>query len=415
MTASIVKYSIPMVSNANAEVVIVGAGIVGMAVARELQAQRPGVSLLVCEKETAVGMHQSGHNSGVLHSGLYYAPGSIKAATCVAGREAMLRFLKEHQLPHEICGKLVVATTEAQLPMLRELWRRGQANGVQGLSWLESDEIRRVEPHCSGLNAIHVASAGITDYGAVTRKLAALVVAGDGRLLTECAVREVSRESGTLVLHTSQGEVRAKWLINCAGLHADWLSRKCGSETRIHILPFRGEYFRLTAAGEGQVRSLIYPVPDPRYPFLGVHFTRMIGGGVEAGPNAVMALAREGYSWSAVHPGELLQFMTFAGFWRLARRHWRTGLAEVARSWSKQRFARSLQQLVPTIGAADLLPGGAGVRAQAVDERGNLLDDFHFVNDGQCLHVLNVPSPAATASLAIATRVVNEFLGSRNL
>jgi len=386
------------------DVGILGGGIVGCAVALALS-RRPGVSLVVLEAEAELAAHQTGHNSGVIHSGLYYAPGSLKARLSAAGRERLFAFCAEQGLPVERCGKLVIAVDESQLPALAELQRRGEANGLAGLRWLGPEELREREPHAAGIAGLLVPQTGIVDYGEVTRAYARLFVARGGEVRTGCRVTGVRRLPDGLVLETGQGEVRVGHLINCAGLQSDRVARLAGQEPRLQIVPFRGEYYQLTPAREGLVRSLIYPVPDPRFPFLGVHFTRRVGGGVEAGPNAVLALAREGYRWGDVSARDLLELGTYPGFWRLALRHWRMGLGETWRSLAKPAFVAALQRLIPELTAADLQPGGAGVRAQALDPSGKLVDDFCILEGERMIHVLNAPSPAATASLPIGEEI----------
>jgi L-2-hydroxyglutarate oxidase LhgO len=352
-------------------IAIVGGGIVGLATAYALRDRRP----VVFEKERSVGAHQTGHNSGVIHSGIYYKPGSHKARLCVDGARRMKEFCRERAIPHEICGKVVVATSEAELPRLDELGRRAAANGVEA-ERIGPDRLRQIEPEARGLAALYVPGTGIVDYVAVAKALAGFVEVRKGIRVDD--VRSL----------------KADLVINCAGLHSDRLAR-----SRTKIVPFRGEYYTLRRPS--LVRGLIYPVPDPSFPFLGVHFTRMVGGGVEAGPNAVLALAREGYSWGDVRVRDLLETLAYSGFRRLARKHWRMGLMEVWRSWSRAAFLRSLQKLLPAVTLDDLDPGGSGVRAQAIDPDGSMVDDFRIERRPGEVHVLNAPSPAATASLAI--------------
>jgi len=356
-------------------IAIVGGGIVGLAVAYSLRDLRP----VVFEKERDVARHQTGHNSGVIHSGIYYKPGSSKARLCVEGAHRLREFCREHAVPTETCGKVIVATMPEELPRLDELHRRATANGVEA-ERIGPERLREIEPHVRGIAALHVPGTGIVDYVAVARKLAGFV---DVR--TGVKVESAAQLGATLV-------------INCAGLHCDRLAR-----SRMKIVPFRGEYYELKKTS--LVRGLIYPVPDPSFPFLGVHFTRMIGGGVEAGPNAVLALKREGYRWRDFSMRDALETLAYGGFRRLARRHWRMGLMEVWRSWSKPAFVRALQRLVPDVTADDLVPAGAGVRAQALDPDGTLVEDFRIEERPGEIHVLNAPSPAATASLAIGAHI----------
>jgi L-2-hydroxyglutarate oxidase len=388
------------------DVAIVGGGIVGMATALSL-ARGYGVSLVVLEAEDRLAGHQTGNNSGVIHSGLYYKPGSQKARNCVLGREAMYRFCEEHGIPHERCGKIVVAVEERELPALEELERRGLANGLKGLVRLGPDQIREHEPHVRGIAGLFVPETGIVDYKAVTAKYGELVRQAGGDIRLSAGVLAARSHPGEIVLETRLGEVLARNLITCGGLHADRVARLCGLEPGLLIVPFRGEYYELVPARQFLVKNLIYPVPDPRFPFLGVHFTRMIGGGIEAGPNAVLALKREGYSWIAISPRDLWQMATYKGFWRMAGKYWKMGLGEFYRSISKRAFHRALARLLPELGISDICPAGAGVRAQALEPSGNLVDDFRIVQTERMIHVLNAPSPAATASLAIGQTIAD--------
>jgi (S)-2-hydroxyglutarate dehydrogenase len=388
------------------DLLIIGGGIVGLATALEVTRRFPALRLAVLEKEATLAAHQSGHNSGVIHSGLYYRPGSLKAKLCVTGAEAMVAFCREHGIPHEICGKVVVATSDRELPALEELQRRGQANGVPGLAMVGPERLRELEPHTAGLRALHVPSTGITDYAAVTRKYAELVAAANGSVLTGTEVVGIARGSGEVVVETTRGDYPAGFLINCAGLYSDRVSRMAGADTEVRIIPFRGEYYEIAPSRRSLVRGLIYPVPDPDLPFLGVHFTRRVDGSIEAGPNAVLALRREGYRKTDISLGELGQAMGFAGFWRMARKFWKVGAEEYYRSLHKPAFVKALQKLVPEIRSQDLERGGAGVRAQSVDRAGKLVDDFRFAVSERAVHVVNVPSPAATASLMIAKEIV---------
>jgi L-2-hydroxyglutarate oxidase len=388
------------------DVAVIGGGIVGMATAREFLARAPGLSLVVLEAEDRPAAHQTGHNSGVIHSGLYYKPGSLKARYCVEGREAMYRFCRDYGIAHERCGKVVVATRAEHLPALQELERRGRANGLQGLRSLGPAELREHEPHVAGIAGLHVPETGIVDYPQVTRTLADLVRAGGGTVRLASRVL-ACRRGGELVLETTQGEVGCRFLVNCAGLQSDRVATLCGVRPGVRIVPFRGEYYELTPARHHLVRNLIYPVPDPRFPFLGVHFTRIIHGGVEAGPNAVLALKREGYRWSNFSLRDVLGMAGYGGFWRMVSRYWRTGMGELYRSLSKKAFVRALQELIPELRPADVHRAGAGVRAQALAPSGALVDDFHIVTAERMVHVLNAPSPAATAALCIARGIVD--------
>ena len=396
-------------------VVIIGGGVVGLGVALEITRRFPRVRLLLLEKEDRVARHQSGHNSGVIHSGIYYKPGSMKARLCVAGAAAMIEFCREHGIAHNVCGKVIVATHPEELPRLEELRRRGEANGLTGVRLIGPEELREIEPHASGLQALVVPSTGVTDYALVCEKYAELITEGGGTVLISAAATGIRRMADEIVIETPRGAFSTSSLINCAGLFSDRISRMAGDDPEVMIVPFRGEYYDLVPERAALVRALIYPVPDPRFPFLGVHFTRRISGKVDAGPNAVLALAREGYSHRDISVGDLASSVAYPGFWRMAGRHWRNGLDEWHRSLSKPAFVRALQRLLPEVGAKDLVPGGSGVRAQALRPDGALVDDFHFVPSGKVLHVLNVPSPAATASLSIGKAIVDSAAGSLGL
>ena len=396
-------------------VVIIGGGAVGLGVALEITRRFPHLQVLVLEKEDRVARHQSGHNSGVIHSGVYYKPGSMKARLCVTGAAAMVEFCREHGVAHNVCGKVIVATRSDELARLEELRQRGEANGLAGLRLIGPEELREIEPHASGLRALVVPSTGVTDYAEVCKKYVELISAGGGAVLTSVAVTGIRRLAIEIVVETSRGAFATHALINCAGLFADRISRMAGDDPDVMIVPFRGEYYDLTPERAGLVRALIYPVPDPRFPFLGVHFTRRISGKVDAGPNAVLALAREGYGHTDISVRDLASSLAFRGFWRMARKHWRSGLDEWHRSLSKAAFVRALQRLLPEVGENDLVPGGSGVRAQALKPDGSLVDDFQFVPSGKVLHVLNVPSPAVTASLAIGKAIVDTAAASFGL
>lgn len=392
-------------------VIIIGGGIVGLATAQKLGRSQPGCRITVLEKEKSVCMHQSGHNSGVLHTGLYYKPGSAKARLSVAGIQEMTEFCQENSVPHEICGKVVVATDERELPRLRTLMERGMANGLLGLTWLTREEMCKIEPHVTGVAGLRVPQTGIVDYARVCDVLVGKIEAQGNRVITRADVCRLTLRAGDWVAETTVGEFQANLLINCAGLYCDRISELAGEKRQARILPFRGEYYRLKPSSEHLVHNLIYPVPDPAFPFLGVHFTRMVRGGVEAGPNAVLAFAREGYRKSQINLGDLADALTYEGFWRLLRKHWRMSAAELQRSFSKKLFCMSLQKLIPEIREDDLEAGGAGVRAQAILPNGQLADDFLFVTRPNALHVLNAPSPAATASLAIGQVIVDQVGG----
>ncbi len=386
-------------------VLVVGGGLVGLATAWRLLEKHPGLTVTLLEKEPQVGAHQSTHNSGVLHCGLYYKPGSAKARLAVRGIRQMVAFCRAENIPHEICGKLVVATRPEELPRLDELLRRGAANGLQGLRKLEPAEMRRIEPHVGGLAAAHVPEEGIVDYRAVCDRLAARVRERGGRIVTRARVTRLERRGAEWVAGTPVGEFAAAFLINCAGLHCDRVAALAGERREVRIVPFRGEYYQIRPERRALVRHLIYPVPDPKFPFLGVHFTRLIHGGVEAGPNAVLAFAREGYTRTTVNLRDLADALAFPGLWRFLARYPAMVRTELAQSFSHARFCRALQRLVPEIRPEDLAPGGAGVRAQAMSPAGELVQDFHLVRRDHALHVLNAPSPAATASLAIGEEI----------
>jgi L-2-hydroxyglutarate oxidase len=388
-------------------VTIIGAGVVGLAAGLEITRRFPRLKLLILEKESGVARHQSGHNSGVIHSGVYYKPGSLKARLCVSGAAAMVEFCREHGIAHNVCGKVIVATHEDELARLEELRRRGEANGLTGLRLIGPEELREIEPHAAGIRALVVPSTGVTNYAAVCEKYAELISAAGGTVLTSAAATGIRRTANEIVVETTQGAFAANSLINCAGLFSDRIARMAGDDPAVMIVPFRGEYYDLVPERASLVRALIYPVPDPRFPFLGVHFTRRIMGKVDAGPNAVLALAREGYRHSDISVRDLASSLAFPGFWRMARNHWRNGVGEWHRSLSKRAFVRALQRLLPEIREEDLVPGGSGVRAQALKPDGKLVDDFHFVTSKKILHVLNVPSPAATASLIIGRAIVD--------
>jgi len=388
-------------------VIIIGGGVVGLGVALEITRRFPHLRLLLLEKEDRVARHQSGHNSGVIHSGVYYKPGSLKARLCVTGAAAMVEFCREHGIAHDVCGKVIVATHSDELPRLNELRQRGEANGLTGLRMIGPEELREIEPHATGLRALVVPSTGITDYARVCEKYAELISAAGGTVLLSSAAQGIRRMADEIVVETSRGSFSTAALINCAGLFSDRISQMAGDDPGVMIVPFRGEYYDLVPERAALVKALIYPVPDPRFPFLGVHFTRRITGRVDAGPNAVFALAREGYRHTDINLRDLASAATFPGFWRMAGKHWRNALDEWHRSLSKPAFVRALQRLLPEVGEKDLVPGGSGVRAQALKPDGSLVDDFQFVLSGKILHVLNVPSPAATASLTIGKTIVD--------
>ncbi len=386
-------------------VLIIGGGLVGLATAYRLLEQRPGLRLTLLEKEDRLGAHQSTHNSGVLHCGLYYRPGSAKAKLAVRGIQQMVAFCRREDVPHDICGKLVVATTQAELPRLDELLRRGLANGLSGLRRITREEMLAIEPHVAGIAAAHVPQEGIVDYQAVVDRLALRIQEHGGRIATAATVTALRQTSGGWTALTPRGEFAGDVLINCAGLQCDRVAALAGEAREVRIVPFRGEYYQLRADRAGLVKNLVYPVPDPKFPFLGVHFTRLIHGGVEAGPNAVLAFAREGYRFWTVNVRDLADAVLFPGLWRFLRRYPDMVKHELLQSLSRGRFCAALQRLVPDLRPDDLAPGGAGVRAQAMTPAGELVQDFHIVQRDHALHVLNAPSPAATASLAIGEEI----------
>ncbi|MFK8112843.1 MAG: L-2-hydroxyglutarate oxidase [Rubripirellula sp.] len=391
------------------DIVIVGGGIVGLATAMTLQTQAPERTVTVVEAEGGVARHQSGHNSGVIHSGIYYQPGSRKAINCRTGKLAMEEFCREHAIDWDQCGKVVVATTQEELPRLDRIAERAVLNGV-GFERINTDQLRELEPAAAGIAALHVPGTGIVNYAKVCEKISEIVQSRGGNLRLEFQVTKIVSGANSVELHSATGDSLAcSLMINCAGLNSDRVCRMSGSDPEVKIVPFRGEYYELVTQRESLCRNLIYPVPDPSFPFLGVHFTRMIDGGVECGPNAVLALSREGYRWRDIDLRDLSETLRYKGFRSLAIKHWRMGLGEIHRSLHKSAFVSALQKLIPSISAADLKPGRAGVRAQAVTADGNLVDDFLIQKRDHMIHVLNAPSPAATASLAIAQEIVGQI------
>ncbi len=398
----------------NYDVIVVGGGIVGLATAFRLLEAKPDLRVLLVEKESKLAAHQTGNNSGVLHSGLYYKPGTEKARLSVSGLQQMLAFCRAHGVAHEQCGKIVVATDDAELQRLENLWQRGNANGLLGLRKLSPAQIREIEPHAAGLAAIHVPQEGIVDYPAVCEKLGELIRKNGGEIKLGARAKKIISDNGGKILETDAGNFRAKFVVTCGGLHADRLVRASGQKPAAKIIPFRGEYYQIKKSRQSLVRHLIYPVPDPKFPFLGVHFTRLIHGGVEAGPNAVLAFAREGYRWSNINLRDLAESLCFPGLWKFLANYPSMCGYEIRRSLSKKEFCRSLQKLVPEIREDDLETGGAGVRAQAMTPDGKLVEDFHFEEQAGILHVVNAPSPAATASLAIGETIAARVLRQLN-
>jgi L-2-hydroxyglutarate oxidase len=388
--------------------IVIGGGILGLSVAWAIIQKNPSARIVVLEKEDDWASHQTGRNSGVIHSGLYYKPGSLKAKFCREGNRRMVEFCEQHGIPYEVCGKIVVATSPAELPLMENLFERGIANGLR-VRKLSAHEVNELEPHVNCLAGIHVPSTGIVDFACVCRKLAALIEAHGGALRLGTKVLGFRSTPGEAVLETSHDTFTARCIVNCAGLQSDRVAKLAGAKPGAQIVPFRGEYYELKPERRCLVRNLIYPVPDPNFPFLGVHFTRMIDGSVHAGPNAVLSLKREGYSRTSFDFRDFIETMTYIGFWRMAAKHAKSGLEEMHRSFSKQAFVRSLKRLIPEIREDDLVPGGAGVRAQALRPDGGLVDDFLIVKGSSAIHLCNAPSPAATASLEIG-RVIAEQL-----
>lgn len=395
-----------------ADVAVIGGGIVGLATAYQITRQYPGRRVVVLEKEADLAHHQTGHNSGVLHTGIYYKPGSLKAINCRAGKKAMEEFCAAEEIPYEICGKVIVAVDDTELPALERIYERGQANGVN-CTKIDKDRLAELEPHAAGIGAIHVPEAGIVAYREVCRRLAVRVRERDGEVLMSTKVTGMTKKNGEGVIVTSTaGEIKARQVVNCAGLQCDRVTAMSGEKPGAKIVPFRGEYFELKPEAHHLCKNLIYPVPDPNFPFLGVHFTRMIDGSVECGPNAVLAFAREGYKKTDLNIADLAESLTYPGFLRMAAKYWRMGLGEMWRSVSKAAFVKSLQRLLPEIRAEHLEPAPAGVRAQAVTPEGGLVDDFLIQETDRVINVGNAPSPAATASLNIG-KLIAERLGPR--
>jgi L-2-hydroxyglutarate oxidase len=396
-----------MRSKTDFDIVVVGGGIVGLAAAYKIMRGHPGLRLAVLEKEDRLAGHQTGHNSGVIHSGLYYKPGSAKARTCAAGRRELIAFAQTHCIPHEICGKVIVATHEAERPALERIFDNGRQNGVEGLEKIGPDRIRELEPFAAGIAALHVPSAGIIDFVSVAQKLAELIREADDRnqVLISHEVTAFDKHDFYTNVVTPKGAFSTRFVINCAGLQCDRVARMDGVDPPVRIIPFRGDYCTLDGQAAGKVRNLLYPVPNPAFPFLGVHFTRMVDGSVECGPNAVFSLKREGYGRTAFSLRDAWESLSYSGTWLLFARHWRYGLGEYARAFSRKLLLAQLQRLIPSLKAEDLHPGTSGVRAQALGRRGGLVDDFQIEARERSIHVLNAPSPAATASLAIGEHI----------
>uniref|UniRef100_A0A832DGY3 L-2-hydroxyglutarate oxidase n=1 Tax=Ignavibacterium album TaxID=591197 RepID=A0A832DGY3_9BACT len=390
--------------NKNYDLIFIGGGIVGTASALQLLLKK-NLRILLLEAEDSLARHQTGNNSGVIHSGLYYKPGSLKALNCTRGREMLYEFCQKHSIPFDRCGKIVVATDESEIPALRMLEERGIANGLVGIKRLTKEEIKEYEPYANGIEALYIPQTGIVDYVAVTNKYAKLIIKNGGEIKLNAKATSIKVTCNEIVVVTENDEFKAKYLVNCAGLYSDKVARMSGINPDVKIIPFRGEYYELKKEKQHLVKNLIYPVPDPQFPFLGVHFTRMIHGGVEAGPNAVLAFKRTGYKKTDIDLSQIAEMIFYSGFWKMAKKYYKMGFEEFRRSFSKKLFVKSLQKLIPDLTEDDIVPGGSGVRAQALDLDGKLLDDFRIIQTDKMIHVLNAPSPAATASLSIGDTI----------
>lgn len=398
----------------NYKIIFIGGGIVGLSSTYKLL-EKNKVDLLLLEAEGSLAKHQTGNNSGVIHSGLYYKPGSLKAINCSVGREMLYNFCNKYEIPNERCGKIVVATNQDEIQTLRMLEQRGIENGLSELKRLNQNEIKNYEPYANGLEAIYVPYTGIIDYVSVCNKLSDLINERGGTIKLNSKVVKINYIKNKILLQTNSEEYYCDYIVNCAGLYSDKIVELCGLVPEVKIIPFRGEYYKLKKEKEYLVKNLIYPVPDPRFPFLGVHFTRMIKGGVECGPNAVLAFKREGYKKSDFDLFQMFELISYPGFWKMAKKYYKMGFEEFRRSVSKKLFAKSLQKLIPSITEDDLVTGGSGVRAQALDKNGNLIDDFRIIQTSNMIHVLNAPSPAATASLSIGDTISNMIIKNFNL
>jgi (S)-2-hydroxyglutarate dehydrogenase len=382
------------------DLAIIGGGIVGTAVGMSLQKDK-NLSVILIEAENKFAAHQTGNNSGVIHSGLYYKPGSLKAKNCREGRELIYKFCAENNIPHNKCGKIVIALNDYEVTVLNELEQRGKENGLKEIRKISKEEIKEYEPHADGILGLFIPETGIVDYSLVTKKYVEIIKEYGGEALTSTKFLNLVRKNGEMILETNQGEIKSRVLVNCSGLQSDRVAKKCGVIPNLQIIPFRGEYFNLVKEKEYLINNLIYPVPDPKFPFLGVHFTRMINGGVEAGPNAVLSFKRVGYKKFDFSFRDSLEMISYVGFWKMAAKHYKMGINEFYRSFNKNEFVSALQKLVPEIKDADIYPGGTGVRAQALEPDGKLVDDFRIIEAENMVHVLNAPSPAATASISI--------------
>jgi len=389
----------------NYDVIIIGAGLVGLATAYQAKTKNPDSKILILEKENNVAMHQSGHNSGVIHSGIYYKPGSLKAKNCIEGYNTVINFAKEYGIKYDLCGKIIVATSQEELPLLDNIYKRGVENGLQNLKYLSREEFREIEPHCEGIKAIKVPQTGIIDYPGIANKIKELFEELGGEISFNNEVKNIIDTNSEIIVTTSTSEFKTKKLISCAGLYSDKVTKMTNNKNDVIIIPFRGEYYKLKDEKKYLVKHLIYPVPDPNFPFLGVHFTRMTDGNIECGPNAVLAFRKEGYHFFDFDFNETKQTLLWPGFRKIVAKYGKTGLGEMHRSLSKSAFTKALQKLIPEIRESDLIPGGAGVRAQACDRDGNLIDDFDIVKNNNIIHVRNAPSPAATSCLSIGKKI----------
>ncbi|MEX2435732.1 MAG: L-2-hydroxyglutarate oxidase [Balneolaceae bacterium] len=394
---------------------VIGAGIVGLSTAYKLSLQYPDSNILVLEKEVKVAAHQTGNNSGVIHSGIYYKPGSYRAKNCIDGRHQLNDYCRENDIAHDVCGKVIVASDETEIPKLTEIYERGMRNQIEGIKLIDRQELIEIEPYVRGVKAIHVPCSGIVDFAGVCRSLAQKLTERGHTIQFQSEVKSVHHTNGCLTIQTAGDQYKSGYLVNCAGLHSDRVAKSAGVKSSIQIVPFRGEYYELTPEAEKKVRGLIYPLPNPEFPFLGVHFTRMVLGGVECGPNAVFAFKREGYTKTSFDLQDTIETFNFPGFWKLAGQHWKMGLDEMYRSFSKRGFLENLQKLIPSIQLSDLTGSPAGVRAMALKPNGEIVDDFYFEAVDRQIHVLNAPSPAATAGLAIGDEIVHKMQNSFDL
>ncbi|HPQ07700.1 MAG TPA: L-2-hydroxyglutarate oxidase [Bacteroidia bacterium] len=399
------------------DIAIIGGGIIGCAVAYKMSLYFPDKKIVLIEKESELAKHQTGRNSGVIHSGIYYKPGSYKAINCVKGRRELVAFAKEHKIPHDVCGKIIVATDEKELPHLNKVFQNGLANDVEGIEMIDSNRIKEIEPNCEGIKAIYVPCTGIIDFPAAARKMAELMKNRNtqNNILLNTATSHLEQNENEVIIHTNKGIIKSKYAIVCAGLQADRLAGKKVTQSKVAIVGFRGDYYDLTPEAVNKVRNLIYPVPNPQFPFLGVHFTRMIHGGVECGPNAVFVFAREGYSKTAFSLKDTVEAFSFKGTWKFFAKHWKFGIDEYRGAFSKKFFLKRLQKLIPSLKMDDIVPSRCGIRAMALDENGNMLDDFYMKPDGRILHVINSPSPAATAGMAYGEEIVKTAIRDLNI